>query len=295
MSPLQEAPSSGQQGYPDYDGCESWLIEDYRLRTREIEVRLGLRQALLNYSALAFAGAGALLSFAHTYFSDWLGPLAFASGLLFLSLAVSYVRHDLFIAFNAQYVLANVLAQAGSRALGSPGNTRQSWEQFISHARGGSTSKKVLHKALAAARFGPILCVAVSFLMIGVAQLHSQNWLPSPPFDSLKSWGTLVSLVMCAASAILLVTFFLSLGLLIKEERAIAHAAEKLNVTTAASRKRPGLRYALKRIFYACPAFTVVGAGIWALFSRGFNWTVLGALLWFLLIAILLLLEPRKA
>ena len=54
---------------PQYEGSEGWLLEDYRVRTREIETRLGLRQALLNYSALAFAGAGALLAFTYQYFN----------------------------------------------------------------------------------------------------------------------------------------------------------------------------------------------------------------------------------
>lgn len=149
---------------------DDWLREDYRARMREIERREDLRQSLVNYSLIAVAGITAFLVSRYGEVGIWIPVLSLLSAILFLSLLVSYLRHDLFIAYNGQYILEYVLEPAKQKALFT--YKRESWEEFLGKRRGkdyGGKWNAPFHLLLAVSRIGPIFLLSVVFFVGGVA------------------------------------------------------------------------------------------------------------------------------
>jgi len=268
-----------------YAGKKEWLFEDYRLRAREIEVRLGLRQALLNYSVLAFAGSGALLAFAKTHLPEWFGPLAYLAALLFLSLALAYVRHDLFIAYNARYIVQNILPYAQVDAVGEARVRRQCWEDFVGRQRKNGRATRLIHLLLAFCRFGPVLCVAATFLALETPSLVKGGLLVLGPASQIATWIKGTSVALLFISGILIFLFVAAVVVLLKEERHIAKAAAKLRGDSEDNTgRKPRIIRVLLRSGLALPCLAFSGFGIWALATHGFVWSALAATLCFLFV-----------
>jgi len=91
----------------DHADAARWIEIEYAARVQEISMRIEQRQQLLNYALLAigglltFVGAGGTLICG---LGVWVYTLGFIVSAVFLLLALGYLKHDLQIAYNAQYV-----------------------------------------------------------------------------------------------------------------------------------------------------------------------------------------------
>jgi len=205
---------------------ENWLLEDLRARASEINVRLQLQQQLVNYALVALAGVSALTASIYTTAGLWICPLALASCLFHLSLAVGYLRHDLMLAYNAQYVVQHVLSPAREVALAS----RESWAQFTCRKRGGVPGNRMFHMLLALARVSPVVGLALLWFLAAVClpffvRYQNRTLLSHPPIlGASVSIGVLCIAGFCYTYAVM--------RRVNKEERALAGMARQL---TAAS------------------------------------------------------------
>ncbi len=166
----------------------SWFQVDYQARRTEILHRLGAQQAMLNY-ALLLAGAtggllGAAISAGSGSLSEWVWPVLLTVGGVMGVLVLYYVRHDLLIAYNAQYIEEVIRRQDPTLPRGA-----LTWEKELMKHRSAVASEDPIewwmHKALAFARFAPILVFSVAIFGAGIWALAIQQ------LSDLVFWSTL--------------------------------------------------------------------------------------------------------
>ena len=115
---------------------QKWLQQEYNARVREISMRIEQRQQLVNYSLVAIGGLAAFLGYGWNMIDalgHWAATLALVASGFFLLLALSYLKHDLQVAFNAEYIEKGIrprLIEDGHL----PG-TVLGWEQFMNAKR----------------------------------------------------------------------------------------------------------------------------------------------------------------
>ncbi|RLJ01732.1 MAG: hypothetical protein DRP11_03950 [Candidatus Aenigmatarchaeota archaeon] len=170
---------------------QQWLMEDFRARIKEIELRIQLRQTIVHYGLVALGGITALLSVLLTkkqelsMVEEWVSTINLAAGFFFLSFSLWLLRHDLFIAYNAQYIEEHIRKMLPSGLL--------RWERFLSEKRGGECKcKRVCHLLLALARVVPMVMPSLGFIGIGIAKLNTQweKFLDVQSFASI-AWSIL--------------------------------------------------------------------------------------------------------
>jgi len=155
------------------DSFQEWLMEDFRARIRGIEFRAQSRQTVIYYGLVALGGITALLSvllareqrcFA---VGGWLATINLAAGFFFLSFSLWLLRHDLFIAYNAQYIERYIRKFLPRELL--------QWERFLAKKRGGEGKRRRLcHLLLALARLVSMVLPSFGFIGMGIAVLNSQ-------------------------------------------------------------------------------------------------------------------------
>ena len=187
-----------------------WIEIEYMARVQEISMRIEQRQQLLNYALLAigglltFVGAGGSLI---SGLGAWVYTLGFVVSAVFLLFALGYLKHDLQIAYNAQYIeqrlRPNLLETTGlpDFVLG--------WEAFMNSKRPFPQLVWYVHAVLEVV--GPLVpLVPFAVLYVGdcyflVSDGHAGK-LSSEP----RGWLTLTIFL----ASVVLVEFLVTLGAL---------------------------------------------------------------------------------
>lgn len=203
---------------------QEWLREDFRARVSEIERRLGLRQSVVHYGLVAVGGITGLVAIAYAKdlslgnLREWLIPMSLGSGLFFLIFTLLLLRHDLFIAYNAQYIERELKTNIKDLPSGV-----LAWERYVCDKR---SKYRRTHYALALSRIAPMALPCLALWGMGAKVF----WDICPNFIGCYirvgnlPWkiitGTLVA-VNIGGLALLVWT----VCLVSKEEREIAKAA----------------------------------------------------------------------
>ena len=196
-----------------------WYMEDYRSRRASINLSLEQEQHLVNYSLIALAGITAFFGNLYSKLGGWLCPLLFSAALLFLAILILYLRHDLLIAYNAQY------GEIYIRQMITPNlpEGALSWEKYISMKRGGKKKlERAFHVVLAISRFVPILIPSAIFFGAGVYSLFSNSIQPRP-----KGLLYILAWVLFCLWCVGLVFAWKTGSLVLKEERELATESTK--------------------------------------------------------------------
>jgi len=181
-----------------------WHVEFYKARRGEIQFRLDQEQRLINYSLLALGGFSAFLASALDYIGGWVCPVSFSVALFFLTLIILFLRHDLFIAYNAQYEVRLLAETEVSEDV-------PLWEGYVSGKRGVgkrsflSVMNRLFHVFLALVRFSPMFIASFGFFGLGFYTRFSQAGQLSPS-GWLVSLSTGLFGIWCAGFALCVVT-----------------------------------------------------------------------------------------
>jgi len=184
-----------------------WHVEFYKARRGEIQFRLDQEQRLINYSLLALGGFSAFFASALDYIGGWVCPVSFSAALFFLTLIILFLRHDLFIAYNAQYEV-RLLAET------EVPEDALSWEGYVSRKRGtekrsfSGIMNRTFHAFLALIRFSPMLIATFGFFGLGcytrfsqAGQLSPSGWLVSLSTGLFGIWWA--GFALCIVTAIM--------------------------------------------------------------------------------------------
>jgi len=117
--------------------AEDWIREDFLARRREIELRIEQRQQMINFALVALGGLLGLLGIVLRFgdLSKVYPPLlTFPIAIYFIVFCIAYLRHDLFIAYNALYLVTNVIAEIRGRNASLPVDVL-TWEEYVSNRR----------------------------------------------------------------------------------------------------------------------------------------------------------------
>jgi len=154
-----------------------WFRIEYQTRTDGMFHNLRAQQAMLNYAFLLAGGAGGLLGAAFSAGSgelyEWVWPVLLILGGIMALLVLYYIRHDLLIAYGAQYVEENIRLKDPTLPNGA-----LTWEKKVMKHRSSAACENtldgLLHKVLAFARFAPILVLSVAIFGLGIWALATQ-------------------------------------------------------------------------------------------------------------------------
>ena len=197
---------------------DNWYMEDYRSRRASINLSLEQEHRLVNYSLIALAGITAFFGSPYAKLGGWVCPLLFSAALLFLAIVILYLRHDLLIAYNAQYAEIYIRQMIASKLP----KEALSWEKYISMKRGGKKKSRVFHGLLAISRFAPILIPSVIFFGAGAKSLFSTS-VQLDPGGPPYILPQLLFYLWCVGFA-----FAFGTGIIVwKEERKLATESKK--------------------------------------------------------------------
>jgi hypothetical protein len=153
---------------------------------------------------LALGGFSAFLASALDYSGGWVCPVSFSVALFFLALIILFFRHDLFIAYNAQY-------EVGLLAETEIPEDVTLWEGYVSGKRGTgkrsflSFMNRLFHVFLALARVSLMFIASFGFFGLGVYTRFYQAGQLSPS-GWLSSLSTCLFGIWCAGFALCVVT-----------------------------------------------------------------------------------------
>lgn len=234
-----------------------WIAREYDTRTREISMRIEQRQQLLNYTLLAIGGLGAFLGYGQSLLksvSAWSWTLAIVASGVFLLLALGYLKHDLQVAFNAEYIETRIRPYLLDCA-GLP-DCVLGWERFMNAKREFPSLAWVLHALL---EFVSLLIMLIPFASLYSYSglflwTHRFNWRGEvASYQDAWFWTTIPLAVGVFAGLVLTV---LTLLILARAQWAISRGAKSAPGPQALSAKLDGLAQRVGAL-EACRAETV--------------------------------------
>ena len=119
-----------------WQDLQKWFQQEYNARVQEISMRIEQRQQLVNFALIAIGGLLAFLAYGQGIvdkLGEWACTLSLVASGFFLLLALSYIKHDLQVAFNAEYIEKGIrhhLIKDGKLP-----TTVLGWEQFMNAKR----------------------------------------------------------------------------------------------------------------------------------------------------------------
>lgn len=217
--------------------AEDWIREDFRARIREIELRLQQRQQMINFALVVLGGLlallGGLLKFGG--FSGLSLPLiTFSISIYFIVFCIAYLRHDLFIAYNAQYLVDRVVPSVRGRNASLPVDVL-TWEEYVNSKRASKEGlkgfpRRIFHVGLGSAR-------VLLILLPGITALAYGTWLFYPDFLRFRSVVAERGMVFLTSFALFIVGYC-ALGFLVKTIREVFKAEGALSTAARDQREK---------------------------------------------------------
>ncbi|MCK4392960.1 hypothetical protein KAX17_08650 [Candidatus Bipolaricaulota bacterium] len=217
--------------------AEDWIREDFRARIREIELRMEQRQQMINFALVSLGGLlgllGVLLRFGDL--SKLFPPLlVFPIAIYFILFCIAYLRHDLFIAYNAQYLVNRVITSIRGRNASLPVDVL-TWEEYVNSKRASKEGVKgfpglIFHIGLGSAR-------VLLMLFPGIAALAWGTWFFYPDLLRFPSAAAEGGTVFVTSFALFIVGYC-ALGFLVKTIREVFKAEGELSTAAKDQREK---------------------------------------------------------
>lgn len=217
--------------------AEDWIREDFRARIREIELRTEQRQQMINFALVALGGLlgflGVLLRFGDL--SKVFPPLlVFPIAIYFILFCIAYLRHDLFIAYNAQYLVNRVISSVRRRNASLPADVL-TWEEYVNSKRAIREGVKGCPRLIFQIGLGSARVLLM--LLPGIVALAWGTWFFYPDllrFPSAAAEGGTVFVT----SFVLFIVGYCALGFLVKTISEVFKAEGELSTAAQGQREK---------------------------------------------------------